>query len=150
MRGQRTTKRVRRSFGGALVAFGLSHWLWLSLFLLTLVGGGMMVQMAASNTILQTLVSEDKRGRVMSLYTMAFFGMAPFGSLAAGWLGQHIGAPATIIWGGVATIVAGDLFARRLPALREMARPIYRERGVLPEIAAGLNQSAELTSPPEE
>ena len=69
-------------------------------------GGGMMVQMAASNTLVQTLVDEDKRGRVMSFYTMAFFGMMPFGSLAAGWLGGRIGAPWTVVAGGVATLMA--------------------------------------------
>jgi MFS family permease len=81
-------------------------------------GAGMMVQMAASNTLLQTLVDDDKRGRVMGFYTMAFFGMIPLGSLTAGVLGSRIGAPATVSWGGVATIIAVALYARKLPELR--------------------------------
>ncbi len=105
------------AFGLGLIGFGSSRSLWLSLLLLVVIGGGMMVQMAASNTLLQTLVDDDKRGRVMSFYTMAIFGMVPFGSLAAGVLGARIGAPATVVWGGVATIVAVLLFARMLPRL---------------------------------
>lgn len=137
-------------FGLGLVAFSRSHVVWLSIVLLMVTGGGMMVQMAASNTLLQTLVDEDKRGRVMSFYTMAFFGMMPFGSLVAGGLGARIGAPATVAWGGVATLAAVAIFVRKLPGLRAQARPIYERLGILPQIAQGLNQSAELTSPPEE
>ncbi|MDB4965624.1 MAG: hypothetical protein JWN44_1313 [Myxococcales bacterium] len=136
-------------FGAGLVAFALSHWLALSLALMVIVGAGMMVQMAASNTVLQTVTDEDKRGRVMSLYTMAFFGMAPFGSLLAGWLGARIGAAATVAGGGVVTVVAGFLFARRLPALRAAARPVYQRLGILPEIATGLSLSTDVTSAPE-
>ena len=110
----------------------------------------MMVQMAASNTLLQTLVDEDKRGRVMSFYTMAFFGMMPFGSLAAGWLGARIGAPATVAWGGAATLAAVALFVRKLPELRRQVRPIYERLGILPVIAEALNQTSEMMTPPEE
>ena len=110
----------------------------------------MMVQMAATNTLIQTMVDEDKRGRVMSFYTMAFFGMMPFGSLIAGWAGARIGAPATVAWGGVATMAAVALFVRKLPELRRQARPIYERLGILPVIAEGINTAAELTSPPEE
>lgn len=137
------------AFGAGLVGFGLSRWLWLSLPLIVLTGSGMMVQMAASNTLLQTLVEDDKRGRVMSFYTMAFFGMVPLGSLAAGTLGDRIGAPATVAWGGVATIVVVLLFARKLPHLRRLARPILVRRGILPELAEGLGHATELTQPPE-
>src|SRR5690606_7400647 len=77
------------SFGGALMAFSFSRMLWLSLVLLVIAGAGMMVVMAGSNTVLQTIVEEDKRGRVMSLYTMAFFGMMPVGSLLAGSFAAH-------------------------------------------------------------
>jgi MFS family permease len=121
-------------FGAGLVGFSFSPWMWLSLPLLMVTGGGMMVQMAASNTLLQTLVDEDKRGRVMSFYTMAFFGMTPFGSLLAGWFGDRIGAPATVRWGGVATLVAVALFVRKLPELRRLARPTYVRLGIVPEI----------------
>jgi len=137
-------------FGASLIAFGLCKILWLATLLLMLAGGGMMVQMAASNTLIQTMVDEDKRGRVMSFYAMAFFGMMPFGSLAAGWLGARIGAPATVAWGGAATLAAVALFVRKLPELRRQARPIYERLGILPVIADALNRTAELTSPPEE
>jgi MFS family permease len=110
------------AFGAGLVAFGFSRSIWLSVPLLLVTGAGMMVQMAASNTLLQTLVEDDKRGRVMSFYTMAFFGMMPLGSLAAGVFGSRIGAPATVTWGGVATIVAVLLYAYKLPELRKLAR----------------------------
>lgn len=129
-------------FGVGLIGFALSRSWIVSMPLLFLAGGGMMVQMAASNTLLQTLVDEDKRGRVMSFYTMAFFGMMPFGSLAAGWAGARIGAPATVLIGGVTTIAAVGLFLVKLPALRRQARPIYVKLGILPEIATALNQSA--------
>jgi MFS family permease len=102
-------------FGVGLVAFALSRWMWLSVPVLALTGGGMMVQMAASVTLLQTIVDEDKRGRVMSFHAMAFFGMAPFGGLASGALAEAIGAPATVLAGGVATLVAVAWFAPRLP-----------------------------------
>jgi MFS family permease len=137
-------------FGVGLIAFSLSRWLWLSVPLLAIAGGGMMVQMAASNTLLQTLVDEDKRGRVMSFYTMAFFGMMPFGSLAAGWAGARIGAPMTVLCGGVATLVAVGLFMRKLPELRESVRPIYVRLGILPEIAEGLRSAVEINQPAEE
>ncbi len=80
-------------FGIGLIGFGLSHWFWLSMIMVLVAGMGMMQGMAASNTIIQTLVSEDKRGRVMSFYTMAFMGMAPFGSLLAGSMASAFGAP---------------------------------------------------------
>jgi MFS family permease len=93
----------------------------------------MIVQMASTNTILQTLAEEDKRGRVMSLYTMAFMGMVPFGSLLSGSLADRIGAPTTIMIGGITCILGSFLFARKLPSLRKMARPVYIKKGILPE-----------------
>ena len=86
----------------------------------------MMVQMAASNTLIQTIVDEDKRGRVMSFYTMAFFGMMPFGSLIAGWAGARIGAPATVAWGGLATMVAVALFVRAAAGAAPAGAPDLR------------------------
>jgi MFS family permease len=146
----RTLTIAATLFGAGLVAFSFSRWLWLSMIALAIAGGGMMIQMAASNTLLQTIVDEDKRGRVMSFYTMAFFGMAPFGSLLAGWLGDRIGATATVRWGGVATVLGAALFARKLPELRRLLRPLYVRLGILPEIAEGLSATAEMTRPPEE
>lgn len=120
------------AFGAGLMAFSASRVLWLSLVLLPIVGGGMMVETASTNTILQTIVEERMRGRVMSFYAMAFLGTAPIGSLLAGVAADRIGAPMTILLGGVACIAAGIWFALRLPALRATLRPIYVEKGILP------------------
>ncbi len=121
------------TFGVGLCAFAGSRWMWLSVPLLALTGAGMMVTTASCNTLLQTLVDEDKRGRVMSFYAMAFFGMTPFGSLVAGAAGDRIGAPATVLAGGVLTLTAVAWFARKLPALRDQVRPVYVRRGILSE-----------------
>jgi MFS family permease len=120
-------------FGSGLITFSLSHVLWLSLLLLVFTGFGMMVQMASSNTILQTIVEDDKRGRVMSFFTMSFMGMAPFGSLLAGSLASKIGAPNTLIIGGVLCILGSFMFAKKLPLIREMVRPIYLKKSIIPE-----------------
>jgi MFS family permease len=120
-------------FGTGLIAFSLSHVLWLSLLMLVLTGLGMMVQMASSNTILQTIVEDDKRGRVMSFYTMSFMGVAPFGSLLAGSLAEAIGAPNTVRIAGISCLLGSYLFARRLPLLRGMIRPIYLRKGIILE-----------------
>jgi len=123
-------------FGVGLIAFSRSHVFWLSWLLMVVTGVAMMVQMAASNTILQTLVDEDKRGRVMSFYTMAFFGTIPFGSLLAGTLADRIGAPDTILVGGGACIIGALLYMRELPELRRATRPVYRRLGIYPGSAA--------------
>ena len=119
-------------FGLGLIGFGLSHVFWLSMIMVTVAGMGMMQGMAGSNTIIQTLVPEDKRGRVMSYYTMAFVGMAPFGSLLAGSMASAIGAPWTVIANGSAVLVGAAWFWTQLPAVRREIRPIYREMGILP------------------
>jgi len=119
-------------FGAGLILFAFSHWIWLSMIVLILTGFGFMVQMAASNTVLQTIVEEEKRGRVMSFYTLALMGTLPFGSLLAGSLAEHIGAPRTLAFGGVALIVAGLIFTQRLPNLRRTLRPLYVQLGILP------------------
>jgi MFS family permease len=119
-------------FGVGLIGFGLSHWFWLSMVMALVAGMGMMQGMAASNTIIQTLVSEDKRGRVMSYYTMAFMGMAPFGSLLAGSMASAFGAPLTVVVSGTAVLVGAAWFFTRLPAIRQVIRPIYQEMGILP------------------
>ncbi|HSS50804.1 MAG TPA: MFS transporter [Thermoanaerobaculia bacterium] len=119
-------------FGASLAAFSLSRFLGLSLVLLLFTGVGFMVTMSASNTVLQTLVEDNKRGRVMSLYTMAIMGMTPFGSLLAGGLASRIGAPRTLLFGGLGCIAAALWFTLLLPKLRERVRPIYVEMGILP------------------
>jgi MFS family permease len=125
------------TFGGGLVLFGLSRNLVLSLVVLTIVGGGMMVTMASTNTVLQTIVEERLRGRVMSFYTMAFLGTAPIGSLIAGVVADRVGPTNTILIGGVACILGGAWFAVRLPKFRAFVRPIYVERGIIKEAIAG-------------
>jgi len=119
-------------FGLGLIGFGLSRVFWLSMVTVMIAGMGMMQGMAGSNTIIQTLVPEDKRGRVMSYYTMAFVGMAPFGSLLAGSLAHAIGAPWTVIANGTAVLVGAAWFWTQLAAVRRDIRPIYREMGILP------------------
>jgi MFS family permease len=121
-------------FGLGLILFGLSHVLWLSLLLMLVVGFGMMQGLAASNTVIQTLVPEDKRGRVMSYYTMAFVGMAPFGSLLAGWLAHHVGAPHTVMVTGTVCVLGAGWYTTRLKSMRDVMRPIYREMGILPSV----------------
>ena len=122
-------------FGAGLVGFGLSRALWLSMALQLVVGFGMMQGLTCSNTIIQTIVPEDRRGRVMSYYTVAFVGMAPFGSLLAGWLAHAIGAQATVIVSGVACLAGALWFWGQMPRLREILRPIYQELGILPTVA---------------
>jgi MFS family permease len=136
-------------FGAGLVAFSFSRSLWLSLLLMVVTGLGFMVQMAASNTVLQTIVEEDKRGRVMSFYTMAFMGTAPFGSLLAGSVADRIGAPFTLLFGGLGCIIGAVWFGTALPALRRDVRPVYVKIGILPEMAAGIQSTSELSVPPE-
>jgi MFS family permease len=133
-------------FGLGLIGFGLSHTFWLSMAMVLVAGAGMMQGMAASNTIIQTLTSEDKRGRVMSYYTVAFVGMAPFGSLLAGTMAHAIpptpawivsgpmlaGAQWTVILNGLVVVLGALWFFSCLPALRAVVRPIYQEMGIIP------------------
>jgi MFS family permease len=119
-------------FGVGLIGFGLSRTFWISMIMALVAGMGMMQGMAASNTVIQTIVTEDKRGRVMSYYTMAFVGMAPFGSLLAGTMAHAIGAPLTVIINGSFVLMGAGWFATRLPAVRDAIRPIYRQMGLLP------------------
>jgi MFS family permease len=137
-------------FGASLVAFGFSRVLWLALVSLAVAGFGMMVLMAASNTFLQTVADDDKRGRVVSMYTMAYIGLSPFGSLLAGALAQGVTAPVTIALGGVIVMISAGLFARHIPLFRELVRPIYRQLGIIPEVATGIQAATQLTSSPEE
>ena len=119
-------------FGLGLMAFSMSRVLALSLVLMLTTGAGMMQLMAASNTVLQTIVDEDKRGRVMSFYSMAFLGMTPFGSLVEGAAASRFGAPRTLLIGGAITVAGAIAFVWRLPALRVAVRPIYIRLGILP------------------
>ncbi len=119
-------------FSAALIALGWSRGLALSLPLMALVGLGQMVVFAGSNTLLQSLVEDDKRGRVMSFYTMAFMGCGPLGYLASGWLAGRLGTPWTLTVCGLVFAVGAVAFGRRLPVLQAKARPVLTERGLLP------------------
>src|SRR5205814_4555056 len=112
-------------FGAGLITFSFTPVLWLALPCLVLTGFGFMVQMASSNTVIQSIVDDEKRGRVMSFYMMAFLGTAPFGSLIAGVLSSRIGAPRTLVAGGVCCMLGAVWFARALPSIRTAVRPIY-------------------------
>lgn len=117
--------------GCGLIGLGLSSKLWLTLLIMPAIGLGLMMQMASTNTLIQTMVDDDKRGRVMSLYAMAFMGTMPLGSLLAGTLAHYIGAPLVVILGGICCILGALVFLRKLPALKALAWPVYVERGVL-------------------
>jgi MFS family permease len=112
------------AFGVALMCFSLSRTFWLSALLLVPVGASLMVELAASNTLIQAMVPNALRGRVMAVYSMMFMGMAPFGALVAGWLAESAGAPATVAMGGIICIVAAAIFSMRLPVLRPAGRQL--------------------------
>ena len=131
------------AFGLGLIAFGLSRSFWLSMLMMLLTGFGMMQGLTASNTIIQTLVDENMRGRVMSYYTMAFVGMAPFGSLLAGMLAHAIGAPRTVIVSGAACILGAAWFWSQLPAVRREMRPVYERLGIIPQPNLALEENTE-------
>jgi len=131
-------------FACGIMAFSESRLLWLSFLTLVVSGFGMMVMMAACNTILQTIVDDDKRGRVMSLYTMAFMGLAPFGSLIGGGVATALGTPTALLLCGAGCLAAGLVFGIRLAALRRLIRPIYMQRGILPEAASGIQPVQDL------
>jgi MFS family permease len=115
-------------FGVSLILFALSRSFWLSVVLLVPAGLFMMVQMAGSNTLIQSMVPDALRGRVMSVYAMMLMGMAPIGALLAGALAGRIGAPGTVIAGGVACLAGAALFGSKLPALRPGARALLAQR----------------------
>ena len=136
-------------FGAALIGFSYSRSLAASLALLALVGFTMITHMAASNTLLQTIADDQHRGRVMSFYIMGFVGLAPFGSLAGGALASRIGAQHTVMLGGVICLIGAAVFARKLQAIRDLVRPIYRQRGIIPEVTAAVQAAARLGAPPD-
>ncbi len=138
------------TLGIGQILFSFSRFFWLSMILIVFVGFGLMVQMASSNTVLQTVVDDDKRGRVMSLYAMAFMGMAPFGSLIAGGLANKIGAPNTLMIGGICCIIGAILFARRLPILNKMVHPIYIKHGMITEDVKTAEIAAQITEPSDD
>jgi predicted MFS family arabinose efflux permease len=135
----RVIPAVAALFGGGLIAFSFSRNYWLSLALMSVTGFGMLQFAAASNTVIQTIVDEDKRARVMSYYTAAYMGASPFGSLLAGSLAPVIGAPRTVLLCGIGCIAGAVWFWFQLPKLRPVIRPIYRQLGILPVAVDGEN-----------
>jgi len=118
-------------FGVGLLALSVTRVFIPALIIMVTIGFGMMVQMAATNTIIQTLVDDDMRGRMMSFYAMAFMGMTPFGSLLSGSLAHSIGVPYTMAIGGVSCLAGCWVFSRKLPELRRMIRPVYQKKGII-------------------
>jgi MFS family permease len=134
-------------FGLAVIAIGQSRVMWLTFCIVPFIGFGMIVAFASSNTIIQTIVDDDKRGRVMSFFGMAFLGMAPFGSLLGGRVAHLltpadgdmlVGASRTLLIAGSISVAAALVYLTRLPAMRLAARPIYIAKGILPQVAVSL------------
>lgn len=130
-------------FAVSVIFFGLSRNFLLSISLMLFTGMGMMLHVASTNTLLQTITEANKRGRVMSFYAMAFRGMSPFGSLIAGTLGSSIGAPATLVFTGIVSLAGAFVFYFKLPAIRKLTKPIYETLGILPQIATGVQSATE-------
>jgi len=130
-------------FGAGLVVLSFTKYFSVSLLLMIIIGLGLMLQTASSNTILQTITDDDKRGRVMSFYTIAIMGTAPFGSLLAGSLAKVTGTPHTILIGGICCIAGAFLFYKKLPELKKIAHPVYVKMGLIPEIVTGIQTASE-------
>jgi predicted MFS family arabinose efflux permease len=131
--------------GVSLILFSVSRWYWISFVILVASGFTMMMHFTASNTLIQAMVPDQLRGRVMSIYSMLFLGMSPLGSLLAGFVADHIGAPVTVAIGGVASLAGGLAFARKWPALRASARELIAAQGMIAPPAAPAGSSAPST-----
>lgn len=134
------------AFGAGLVLLGAWPNIAFSGLMMLVAAGAMMLQMASCNTVLQTIVEDDMRGRVMGFFTMAFMGTVPVGTLLSGWLAQKLGVASTVMIGGSVCIAGAIWFARELPELRKLVRPIYVKRGIIPEVATGLQVASVLTT----
>jgi MFS family permease len=135
-------------FGICLIVFSFSRMFAFSIIIMALAGLGMMLHIASTNTLLQTISEENKRGRVMSFYAMAFRGMSPFGSLLAGGLGSSLSAPTAILLSGAVCLASAVLYLYKLPVIRDLIRPIYQSMGILPQIAEGVEQATNPTIKP--
>jgi MFS family permease len=136
-------------FAASLAAFSFARTLPVALLIMPATGFGMVATFAAANTVLQTLADDDKRGRVMSFFTMAFIGMAPFGNLLAGAAAARlgpgvIGARRTLLFAAAVCCLAAMSFAIKLPGLRRIVRPIYVKKGIITEVAKGMEAAAEV------
>jgi len=128
-------------FGVSLIAFAFSRYFWLSAVLLIPAGFCIMLQMACSNTLIQSMVPDALRGRVMAVYSMMFMGMAPFGALLGGAIADRVGAPTAVAAGGVAGIVGAIVFGRKLPVFRGEARQL-----IIAQAVAGGEPLEEMTA----
>jgi MFS family permease len=137
-------------FSVSLCLFSISRTLPVSLAVLVLTGFSMISLMASSNTVLQTIVDDRMRGRVMSFYTMAFAGMVPFGSLLTGTVAEHLGTQAAVFIGGCLCLCGAIVFTFYLPRMRELIRPIYVSKGIITEMARGIQEADSVTSMQEE
>lgn len=139
-------------FGSGLVGFSFCREFWMAVPILLITGFGFIITMSASNTFIQAIVDDDKRGRVMSFWTMSFMGMVPLGSLYTGVVAHRIGPMWTIFIGGCACVLGGLMFATRLPMLRRLTHPIYLRKGLIQQmVLAGAQmppESAEETVGP--
>ena len=118
--------------GLGTIGFGISDSIAVSTVLMVVTGCGFFMTSAACNTILQTIVDDDKRSRVMAYYAMFFIGAAPFGHIAAGWLADHAGVQVTLIAGGAIALFAGLAFWAQMKAFGAALRPVYVSRGIIP------------------
>jgi MFS family permease len=133
-------------YGLGTIGFGFASNLWLGLIVLLFAGYGGMVNMAATNTLLQTLVDERMRGRVMSFYTMSFIGTMPVGAFIGGFMAGGFGLMRTCVVAGMVTVIASIWFYFRLPAVREHARPVLQQKGILPTAEPDLAEPEEVPS----
>lgn len=134
------------TFAVSIIIFSISRTLWFSMIMMVLVGFGLMALIVALNTLLQSIVDDSKRGRIMSLYTMSFIGLAPFGSLLAGTAAHSIGAPLTVRVGGVLCLLAAVLFSRKLPEISKLIKPAYIRKGIIPAVADAIGTVSTLST----
>ncbi len=137
-------------FAVGIIVFSASRTLWFSIIMMVLIGFGLMVLIVSLNTLLQMIVEDSKRGRVMSLYSMSFLGMAPLGSLLAGTSAHSIGAPLTVQLCGVLCLLAAGLFFRKLPEISRLIRPVYARKGIIPAVADAIGTVSTLSTETKE
>lgn len=131
-------------FAIGVIAFSQSHFLLLSICVLFWVGFALMMQMASTNSVLQTIVDDDKRGRVMSFYSIAIIGTAPFGNLLVGTLASWFGVSFALLITGTVCFVGAAIFMRQLSSIRKRMHPHYVRMGILPEVASGIGEATSL------
>jgi MFS family permease len=136
-------------FAIGIASFAVSTNINISFASLVVAGFGGITMIASSNTILQTILDDHMRGRVMSFFAVAFLGMAPFGSFGVGTMAGIVGPRETLLVGAVCCLGATLIFARQLPKIREVVRPIYVKMGIIKEVAEGMETAAEQPMMPD-